>query len=222
MNWRKTRREVKRSNPPRRSNRSRRPCVRFGYDDTANTACHVALQAAEIEEPSTIEEALSSDHAEEWQTATNSEFKSLMDNDTWNLVDLPEGRGCKWIFRVKYDGEGEVKKFKGRLVAQGYSQKYGVDYDEVFSPVARFSSICTLLAFAVKRGMMVHQMDVVTAFLNGDLKEDIYMQQPPGYVSPGKESKVCKLKKSLHGLKQSPRCWNEKFSNCMKQMGKRS
>ncbi len=111
------------------------------------------------------------------------------------------------------------RRSKGRLVAQGYSQKYGVDYDEVFSPVARFSSIRTLLAFAVKRGMMVHQMDVVTAFLNGDLKEDIYMQQPPGYVSPGKESKVCKLKKSLYGLKQSPRCWNEKFSKCMKQMG---
>ena len=101
-----------------------------------------------------------------------------MNNETWELVNLPENRkpiGCKWVFRVKYDGKGEVKSFKGRLVAQGFSQKYGIDYDEVFSPVAQFSSIRTLLAFAVKRRMLIHQMDVVTAFLNGDLKEEIYM-----------------------------------------------
>ena len=88
-----------------------------------------------------------------------------------------------------------MKSFKGRLVAQGYSQKYGIDYDEVFSPVARFSSVRTLLAFAVERKMLIHQMDVVTAFLNGDLKEEIYMRQPPGYVIPGKEKQVCRLKK---------------------------
>ena len=103
-------------------------------------------------------------------------------------------------------------------MAQGFSQKYGIDYDEVFSPVAWFSSVHTLLAFAVERKMLIHQMDVVT-FLNGDLKEEIYMRQPPGYVIPGKEKQVCKLKKSLYGLKQSPRCWNEKLCNHLKLLG---
>ena len=142
-----------------------------------------------------------------------------MENDTWDLVDLPQDRnaiGCKWVFRVKYNSRGEVKR---RLVTQGYSQRYRTDYDEVFSPVARFSSVRTLLAFAVERKMLIHQMDVVTAFLNGDLKEEIYMRQPPGHVIPGKEKQVCRLKKSLYGLKQSPRCWNEKFCNHLKQLG---
>ena len=112
-----------------------------------------------------------------------------------------------------------MKKFKGRFVAQGFSQKYGIDYDEVFSPVARFYSIRTLLAFAVEHNMLFHQMDVVTAFLNGDLKEDIYMRQPPGYEISGRERQVLKLKKSLYGLKQSPRCWNEKFCHYLKQRG---
>ena len=119
-------------------------------------------------------------------------------------MDLPEDRkaiGCKWIFRVKYVYRGEVKKFKGRLVAQGFSQKYGIDYDQVFSPVARFSSIRTLLAFTVEHNMLVHQMDVVTAILNGDLKEDICMRQPPGYEIPRRERQVLKLKKSFYGLK---------------------
>ena len=180
---------------------------------------HVAFRVAEIEEPSTIEEALSGSNSKEWKTAADSEYQSLIENDTWELVNLPPDQkaiGCKW---VKYDGQGEVKSFKGRLGAQGFSQKYRIDYDEVFSPVARFSSVCTLLAFAVERKMLIHQMDVVTAFLNGDLKEEIYMRQPPGYVIPGKEKQVCKLKKSLYGLKQSPRCWNEKLYNHLKLLG---
>ena len=207
---------------PRRSERVKKPTVRYGIDEYADVACHVAFHATEIEEPFTIEEALASNNAEQWKAAADSKYRSLIENQTWELMDLPEDRkpiGCKWVFRVKYDGIGEVKSFKGRLVAQGFSQKYGIDYDEVFSPVARFSSIRTLLAFAVERKMLIHQMDVVTPFLNGDLKEEIYMRLPPGYVKPGKEKLVCKLKKSLYGLKQSPRCWNEKFCNHLKQLG---
>ena len=101
---------------------------------------------------------------------------------------------------------GEVERFKGHLVAKGYSQRYGIDYDETFPPVVRLSSLRTLLAYAVQKKMLIHQMDVVTAFLNGELGEEIYMQQPEGYVEPGSEDMLCKLKKSLYGIKQSPRC----------------
>ena len=142
------------------------------------------------------------------------EYQSLKENDTWDLVELPSGHkpiGCKWVFKTKHDKNGKIERFKARLVAKGYAQKYGVDYNETFSPVVRFSSIRALLAFAVQNEMLVHQMDVVTAFLNGNLKEDIYMEQPPGYTQPGRENLVCKLKKSLYGLKQSPRCWSTAF-----------
>ena len=145
-----------------------------------------------------------------------------MENNTWDLVELPEGReaiGSKWVFKVKHDSCGKVDRFKGRLVAKGYSQQYGIDFEETFAPVVRFSAIRTLLAFAVNNNMIVHQMDVVTAFLNGELQEEIYMQQPPGYEVPGKENLVCKLKKSLYGLKQSPRCWNKSFQEFMRELG---
>lgn len=93
-------------------------------------------------------------------------------------------------------------------MAKGYSQKYGIDFEEKFAPVVRFSSIRTLLAFAANNNMIVHQIDIVTAFLNGELQEEVYMQQPPGYEIPGKESLVCKLKRSLYGLKQAPQVWS--------------
>ena len=209
----------------RHSQRVRRPVIRYGFDEYADVSTkqvqHLAYKASEIDEPTTFEEALSGNYSKEWEAAANAEYQSLLENNTWELIKLPEGRkaiGCKWVFRVKYDSEGRVERFKGRLVAQGYSQKYGIDYDETFSPVARYSSIRTLLAFAVEMGMQIHQMDVVTAFLNGDLKEEIYMQQPPGYTQVGKENLVCKLKKSLYGLKQAPRCWNEKLCEHLKSL----
>ena len=98
-------------------------------------------------------------------------------------------------------------------------QRHGVDYEEIFSPVIHLSSIRTLLAFAAKKKLHVHQMDVVSAFLNGELKEEIYMKQPPGYVQSGKENLVCKLRKSIYGLKQSPRCWNQKLCDHLKSLG---
>ena len=129
-----------------------------------------------------------------------------MANDTWELVELPSGRkpiGSKWVFKVKHTSDGKVERFKGRPVAKAYAQKYGIDYEETFSPVVRFSSIRSLLAFAVQNDMMVHQMDVVSAFLHGKLSEEIYMEQPDGYVIAGKVNLMCRLRKSLYGLKQS-------------------
>ena len=207
------------SQPPRRSERSRKLPVHYGHDDYANQACD---QASKIVEPATIEEAFQSHNSKEWKEATDAEYASLLENDTWDLVQLPEGRtaiGSKWIFKIKYNGQGSIERFKGRLVAQGHTQKYGIDYEETFAPVAHYSSIRTILAYAVEKRMKIHQMDVITAFLNGDLNEDIYMEQPPGYVQEGKEKLVCKLKKSLYGLKQSPRCWNEKLTQHVKSLG---
>ena len=138
------------------------------------------------------------------------------------MVELPPGRKaitCKWVFKVKHDENDKIDRFKGRLVAKGFLQKYGIEFDETFSPVVRFTSIRALLAFAVSRNMFIHQMDVVSASLNGTLDEDIYMEQPEGYVVPGKENLVCHLKKSLYGLKQSPRCWNRSFKEFMISQG---
>jgi len=133
---------------------------------------------------------LSSEYSVLWKAAADAEYQSLIENKTWELVKLPDNRsviGCKWILKVKYGDQGQVERFKDRLVAKCYSQKYGIDYDETFSPVVRFDSIRALLAFAVQKKMLIHQIDVVAAFLHGDLEEDIYMEQPEGYVIPGKE-----------------------------------
>jgi hypothetical protein len=213
---------------PRRSQRVTRGKgpVRFGFDEYAEPAdhsevTHVALRVA-VDEPNTLREALSSKHSAQWRAAADSEYQSLIENDTWELVDLPVNRkavGCKWVFKVKHNAQGDVERFKGRLVAKGYSQRYGIDYDETYSPVVRLSSVRTVLAYAVQKDMLVHQMDVVTAFLNGELDEEIYMEQPEGYVEPGQDDMVCKLKKSLYGLKQSPRCWNQTFVKSVESLG---
>ena len=210
----------------RRSERTRKTPVRYGYEEYADTATyrvrHVAYHLSEVDEPSTIQEAKSGDHAAEWKVATEAEYNSLIENKTWKLVELPPGRkaiGCKWVFKLKHDVDGRVERFKARLVAKGYAQKYGIDYDEIFSPIVRFSSIRFLLAFAVQRDFLIHQMDVETAFLNGKLDEEIYMQQPEGYLKPGEEHLVCKLEKSLYGLKQSSRCWNKAFREGVEKIG---
>ena len=113
------------------------------------------------------------------------------------------------MFKLKHDVDGRVECFKARLVAKGYAQKNGIDYDEFFLPVVRFSSIHLVLAFTVQHDFLIHQMDVETAFLNGKLDEEIYMQQPEGYVKPREEHLACKLEKSLYGLKQSSRYWRK-------------
>ena len=163
----------------RRSERTRKTPVRYGYDEYADTATcrvrHVAYHLSEVDEPSTIQEAKSND-APEWKVATDAEYNSLIENKTWQLVELPPGRkaiGCKWVFKLKHDVDGRVERFKARLVAKGYAQKYGIDYDEILLPVVRFSSIRLLLAFAVQHDFLIHQMDVQTAFLNGKLDEEI-------------------------------------------------
>jgi hypothetical protein len=126
--------------------------------------------------------------------------------------------GCKWVFKIKRHADGSIDRYKARLVAKGYSQKEGLDYKETFAPVAKFASIRTLLALAAHQDYEVHQMDVKTAFLNGDLDVDLYMQQPEGFVVAGQEELVCKLRKSIYGLKQAGRAWFEKINTALVRM----
>ena len=135
-------------------------------------------------------------------------MKSLISNRTWKLVDLSPGCktiGCKWVLRKKLKPNGSIDKFKARLVAKGFKQKSDLDFFDTFYPVTRITSIRLLIAIAAIFDLKIHQMDVKTAFLNGDLEEEIYMEQPESFVKPRQESKVCKLTKSLYGLKQAPK-----------------
>ena len=160
--------------------------------------------------------------SKEWVEAMKSEMNSLKENDVWDLVKLPKGRkviGCKWIFKTKVDGDGRIERYKARLVAQGYTQKFGIDYDQTFSPVVSFESIRSIIAIAAKNGLKLHQMDIKTAFLNGELNEEIFISQPEGFVAKGFEDYVCKLKRSIYGLKQSARCWNAELDKKLKNMG---
>ena len=159
--------EVNQPEEPRRSERQRQPPVRFGYDEYADTMSvehqvhHVAYNVCQITEPKTMEEALTSEYSKEWKAAADSEYKSLIENETWDLVELPDGEkpiGCKWVFKVKHRSDGTVERFKGRLVAKGFAQRYGIDYFETYSPVVRLSSIRALIAFAVQNDMLIHQM----------------------------------------------------------------
>jgi hypothetical protein len=149
-------------------------------------------------------------NAEEWKRAMDLEFNSLINNETWELVDLPPEKktiGTKWVFKVKQNPDGTIERFKARLVAKGYSQVEGIDYQETFAPVVRLNTIRIILAIANHFDMEIQHMDVDTAFLYGNLQEEIYIQQPEGFIS--QPEKVCRLKKSIYGLKQAPKVWND-------------
>ena len=178
--------------------------------------------AAKQQTPLTVTEALNCPEHKHWKSAMEMEMNSIYSNDVWDLVKLPPDRkaiGSRWVFKKKTQDDGTVERYKARLVAQGYSQKPGLDYDETFCPVIRFESLRSLLAIAVQRDLQLHQLDITTAFLNGQLEEEIFMRQPEGYVIKGKEHLVCRLKQSLYGLKQSPRCWNSTLDTQLKSMG---
>lgn len=155
-----------------------------------------------------------------WLAAVGEELNSLAENGTWDVTSLPKGKtpiNSKWVFTVKLDGAGNVDRYKARLVIKGCSQRYGVDYTETYAPVAKLATVRIFLCLANKFNLFVQQLDVKCAFLNGDLKEEIYMWPPAGLsVESGK---VCKLKKTLYGLKQAPMEWNKKFDDMVKKLG---
>ena len=164
-------------------------------------------------EPTTVDEALSDDG---WILAMQEELNQFQRNDVWDLVPKPQHKniiGTKWVFRNKLNEQGEVTRNKARLVAQGYSQQEGIDYTETFAPVARLEAIRLLLSYAVNHGIILYQMDVKSAFLNGVIEEEVYVKQPPGFEDIKYPDHVFKLKKSLYGLKQAPRAWYDRLSN---------
>ena len=193
----------------RQSERERRQTDFYGF------RCNLS----DVKEPRSVSDALTS---QEWVDAMEAEIDSLHDNRVWELVELPEGRkpvGSKWVYKVKMNPDGSIERCKARFVAQGYSQKEGFDYDETFSPVVRSESVRSVIALASKNGLRMHQMDITTAFLNGNLEEEVYMKQPEGFLAEGQEHLVCRLRKSINGLKQSPRCWNQALDSQLKLMG---
>jgi hypothetical protein len=173
----------------------------------------------EVEIPNTYEEAISGLNNHNWMEAIKEELQSHENNNTWTITDRTAKKPitCKWVFCVKRNNEGEIERYKARLCARGFTQIKGLDYKETFSPTTRYDSIRVLLSIAAKEDLEIQQFDVKTAFLYGELSEEIYMEVPEGIK--GESSKVCKLNKSLYGLKQSSRCWNKKFCSFLTTYG---
>ncbi|KAG8496917.1 hypothetical protein CXB51_008099 [Gossypium anomalum] len=198
--------------------RERHAPERYGFLITT----HGDILLIDQDKPKTYQEAVVSPDSEKWLDAMRSEMDSMYENQVWTLVDPPEGVkpiGCKWVFKKKTEMDGNVQTYKGRLVAKGFHQIHGVDYDETFSPIAMFKSIRILLAIAAFHDYEIWQMDVKIAFLNGKLEEDVYMTQPEGFVDPKDAGKICKLQRSIYGLKQASRSWNLRFNDAIKEFG---
>ena len=184
-------------------------------------SCFVAATAHELPpEPSSIHEALSGPFAAEWRKAMDEELQALVDRGTWQLVELPSGKrpvGVKWILRVKTKADGSFERCKARLVARGFTQIAGEDFGETFAPVTDYTTARMLLSVAACRRLHLRQLDIKNAFLYGDLDAEVYMLQPPGYEDG--TGRVCKLIKSLYGLKQSPRMWYHRLRDELESLG---
>ena len=182
--------------------------VRWGMLSTLNT-----------EEPFSLQAALNDKN---WSQAMATEHEALLRNKIWHLVPRPMGKniiGCKWMYKVKQKVDGSIDRYKARLVAKGFKQQYGLDYEETFSPVVKAATIRLILSIVVSRGWSLRQLDVQNAFLHGILEEEVYMQQPPGYVDKNHPTYVCKLDKTLYGLKQAPRAWYDRLCKRLQALG---
>ena len=208
--------------PVRKSIRTIKPPQRYGFLNEQDFESFLVGAHDYGDDPRTYQEAILDRDSGRWLEAMKSEMDSMYANQVWTLVDPPEGIvpiGCKWVFKRKIGKDGKVETYKARLVAKGYTQKQGLDYEETFSPVAMVKSIRIMLAIAAYYDYEIWQMDVKTAFLNGFIEENIYMEQPQGFVSANDSHKVCKLHRSIYGLKQASRSWNIRFDDTIKSFG---
>nr|CAD1834152.1 unnamed protein product [Ananas comosus var. bracteatus] len=189
-------------------------CVFAGLNDGEDDWLGITSQI----EPTTYSQAVQFPH---WQAAMDAELQALQRNNTWSLVSLPAGHkpiGCRWVYKIKYHSDGTIERYKARLVAKGYTQIAGLDYKETFSPTAKLTTLRCLLTIAAARNWFTLQLDVQNAFLHGNLQEIVYMEPPPGLRRQG-ENMVCRLNKSLYGLKQASRNWFSVLSGALESAG---
>ena len=231
--------ELEPSTPPapRRSGRKRKvkPVNRFlsslaleetegdverDRDQAYLEAVELYISANSSNEPRTYHEAMEGPNSDEWYAAMEEEFTSLQNHGTWEVVPRPEGRrvvSSKWVYRVKYDANGKISRYKARLVARSFTQVYGVDYTDTFAPVTRLETLRLLFALAIQKDWEVRQIDVKTAYLYGDLDEEVYMEPPEGSTNP--KGHVYRLRKAIYGLKQAGREWYKKLKATMAKFG---
>jgi len=199
------------SNPPRKSSKIPVPPDRY------SVSLHYLL-LTDAGEPECCSEAMQGNNSIEWELEMKYEITSLQKNKTWSLIKFPEGKKAlqnEWVYRLKEESDGR-RRYMARLVVKGFQQKQGIDFIEIFFPFVKMTTIRVILSIVVAENLHLEQLDVKTAFLHGDLEEDIYMTQPKGFEVPVKENLVCKLHKSLYGLKQAPRPWYKKFNEFMR------
>ncbi|KAL6322438.1 hypothetical protein AAG906_008093 [Vitis piasezkii] len=191
----------------------------LSYQNLSTSHLAYLTAISSVHEPKNFHEANSQPM---WRKSMDDELKALEETNTWNIVHLPPGKhvvGCRWVYRFKFNPDGSIERPKSRVVAQGFTQHFGVDYKETFAPVAKMSIVKVLLSVAANHGWSLSQMDVKNAFLHGELEEEVYMKIPPGHPLCGDPSRVCKLNKSIYGLKQSPRAWHAKLSSTLEDLG---
>ena len=212
--------EDKEEQPLPRANRNRRPPERYGNPYTFSTT----QQEETVAEPKTYEETVNSSKAKYWKQAMQAEVDSLENNNTWAFVDKPQDKNVlpgKWVYKVKYSADGEVDKYKARHVAKGFAQVEGLDFFETYAPTCKPETFRTLLAVATQKGLELRQMDVKSAYLHSEIEEEIYLEQPQSFVKQGKNGQtlVCKLNKSIYGLKQTAKNWYESLANLLIKNG---
>jgi len=189
------------NNGVRRSTRIKYHVQRLTYDGFVTHHYAYMVRVIQEVEHTCFEQAVGNP---KWDNAMDEEMAALDANATWELVALPEDKktiGCKWVYKVKHNVDGFMNRYKARLVAKGYAQTYGIDYEETYSRVAKMTTVRAIIAMAAAKGWSLHQMDVKNVFLHGYLHEEMYMEQPPGYVDQTHPNLVCRLKKVLYGLK---------------------
>jgi hypothetical protein len=208
--------EINEPPPVRRSQCERKSAISKDY------VVYISEDVGKMNDPASYKEAMMSENSKRWLEAMEDELSSMSSNGAWDLVEIPNGAknvGCKWIYETKYDYKGKIERFKARLVAKGFTQREEIDYTETFSPVSKKDSIRIVMTLVAHYDLELHQMDVKTAFLNGNMQENVYMTQSEGFVVEGKEHMGCKLKKSIYGLKQASRQWYLKFDEVIKKFG---
>lgn len=200
----------------------RRNPARVRHQAVPRSSLHALSAETSTTEPLSYDDAISSPDYLLWKQAMEEEMAALNRNHTWTLTTLPRGCSpvdCRWIYKLKHRVDGSIERYKARLVAKGFSQRPGIDYDQTFSPVVKYDSLRTILSVTAAEDLELYQLDVTTAFLHGVLKEEVYLRQPEGHVIPGQETQVYRLHKSLYGLKQASRNWNEKFDEFLTKFG---